>query len=300
MLSNLYNPNHKLPLVARIAPLKVETIPAFSFYMRGTSSAYSKRGNKKRIWGFEGRALPSGRSFVPEYSVPAYCVLPAEVSVQSWALRFEATANAAVERALDHSRLLGRGLYESQMPSGLPVVVIGVERACEVGLGKKPERYRDGMDIVLVNGTPAPIGYITFLASRRVGPNGFERTYRIQITREEMEQVFLDAMRLFGKCAIEPWRVIRAYPSVKREIEKAQKAGSLTKEGMGIPGITFDSSSWRTDSAIGTIFGYQLPEAIPETGWHALHGFTYVVGELVKGILIPKIYKVLGMEQKKE
>ncbi len=288
------------PLIKQLPPPKFRKVPCCEMLIRGTSTAYSKGGSPRELWGIP----PQEKRGDIRRELPVYYIAPMEENNAAWNRRFEATMHAAVERALNHSgkTLLGNCLRE---PTFLPVLIIGVvtHPLLKVKLGEhSPPAYRKNLELALVNGVPARTFPESWLDSRHLNDidgygNCTVHTMRIELTTPEYLAILANAnelTNLFGLNMQRDFEARNQYISdVIKEKEVLYLAGKITEDEF--EGAVEGVNSWYKHSreSIQPIFGYELPRTLRETGKHAYEGYTYIIGELVKHAMLPKAYSAI-------
>ena len=293
----------KTPLIKKLPPPRFNKVPCCEMLVRGTSTQYSKNGSIRELWGTCALRADNAISNRP---IPIYVISPMEENEAAWNRRFEATIHAAVERALWHSGKINMGSLLVS-PKCTPVVAIGIltHPLMTLMLGEPyPQTSKEVFEWALVNGRKTK----TFQEGelRSIGVYNLEepqkqgygyKTIRIELTTEEWANILKNANEFTNIFGLDMQGEIKAegkYVSdvvrLKEDLYFEEEIGEEELEEVLEPLATWYDHS---KSIIGQIFGYELPETLKETGKHASNGYSYLVGELVKHTMIPKIYSAI-------
>jgi len=288
-------------------------IPPVMIHLRGTSSQYSKPGTARAMIGKA--ALSSNQASEAMDFLEAYYIPPRASSHEAWRERAEATFHAAVERALDHSLMVGAGGVDNLLkPAHLPVLVFGVEPNYIIGpFAVKPsislsgdvEHYREHYEEALVNGKLRR----TFIEGRMPFPGMHSDThyFRVALTRQEYHKILREAMERAKQAGHDLKGGITIYTQKIDELARQfnEAVGGEKQESRWPPAVKeiqaamdrlHEETGW--DLVKDTI-GHEKIEQwdVPkETGQHASHAYTYYIGEHVKQALLAKAYARLQRE----
>lgn len=238
-------------------------IPNVRIYLRGTSTQFSQEGGLNMQIGSDKRL---GHEVYRE-RIPFYFIPPASLSFEEWKTRFEATCHAAVERALHHANLIYT--YSFARPKHLPVLV--AFSSSENSKIKTVDPHRKRYEFALVKGKPVRTFTETEETEHTLRPYikyALGKCVRVALTRLEYAEIIKRANLILKQTLKE---II--YNCTESDIK-----------------CNFDKS---TENLTEKIFGYPHPKPLEETGRHAENCYTYLVGELVKEVLLRKLYTAL-------
>jgi len=277
-------------------------------HVRGTSTQYSRPGSARAMIGRPAgvRGTTDDYSFIEAYHIPAR-----SPSHEEWRARAEATFHAAVERALDHSLMVGAGGVDSLLkPAHLPVLVFGVEPSYSFGpgwvkpfisLSEKVEPYREHYEWALVRGQPQQ----TFRETKLPLPDRTSDVhyFRVALTRQEYNKILREAMGRAKQAGHDLRGDIVRYLQKRNELANQinNAVGGERQESHWPPAAKelqaamnrLDETGW--DLVKDTI-GHEKVGSLKETGQHASHAYTYYIGEHVKKLLLAKAYARLEKE----
>lgn len=287
-----------------------DEIQAAYIAVRGTSTKFSRDGTP---FDFLGKNPAMAGTFEAYKHTEAYWIPPQGSSHEAWARRAEATFHAAIERALDHARF--DRLYDADFilkPEHMPVLVLVVWPTYQIDISADVRPYRENYEWALVNGQPQQ----TFREGLIGFPDGAfgERFFRVALTQSEYQQILRDAKTLAKNAGYDLIRDITAFFQQRRmlveqevrlcndlcgEDEKFKTPRYLEFEAAFDQRIAFEETTgWEL---VWDVLGHKKSDSwnLPETGKHRASVYTYLIGELVKRVLLAKAYLVLQNELSK-
>ncbi len=247
----------------RIPPFPLREMPNVHVFVRGTSTEFSREGSRDARAGFF--AQEDGKR--TREASPIYWIPPTNKPREEWLSRAEATFHAAVERALNHSKLA----WAEFAPEHLPALFVSIRPGKPVELdeyGRGVHQYEEA----LVNGEARKTFYESFVG-KKTDVDAQERSFRVELTRKEYEEL------------------------LKRIDERARHAGFAFLEPDGK--IKDFYKDWERGWDLVKALTGRLPHGPrSETGMHASSPEKYLIGEHVKEVLLAKAYRELTQNLK--
>lgn len=286
------------PLVKRIVPVQL--------FIRGTSTAFSKKGDRRKKVGLFETNMDR-EPLMTHQSVHAYRIPPIGKTHSSWTNHFEATVHAAIERALKHSQLVGtNGAFKLLTPTELPCIIVSWEPAVlpnqilseAIHLGKPHDAYRPQYEWALVNGKARQ----TF-PEGLLDPEDKPEILRIEFTKKEYERALKNAENAAQKAGYDLKNELLNFArtsislghnvdllEIRQLKDPSPDKNSAYENALSEYDVHLKNAGW---DLVQKTIGHEQPKPLAETGWHAHNAFTYLVGEHIKQIMAPKVYRAI-------